>query len=236
MIKQPLTKSCRSLGLRVVDVQKLSGSTYNKCYCIYYIYMVSQHLTAGHTLLRVVTPQACHTPHGLTDKVEVLHFYRTPLMQSYTMQCRHQGLNGFQVPSIKGSIPLSQSIMYYRPQEIIGFYYLDSIPLVTVLRILSTSLTARSQLSLGNDFSGIYFGCTTRAHTLTQCTQGGDGGRQVSAGPLSSNLLSQVTGPPKQSRRISQCCQKIHKMGEKVDKSSTHGKFWPSHHSPVRPP
>ena len=44
--------------------------------------MVSQHLTAGHTLLRVVTPQACHTPHGLTDKVEVLHFYRTPITQS----------------------------------------------------------------------------------------------------------------------------------------------------------
>ena len=70
-------------------------------------------------------------------------------------------------------------------------------PQLQVSRILSTSLTAKSQLSLGNDFSGIYFGCTTRAHTLTQCTQGGDGGRQVSAGPLSSNLLSQVTDPPK---------------------------------------
>ena len=46
------------------------------------IYMVSQHITAGHTLLRVVTSQACHTLHGLTDKVEVLHFYRTPITQS----------------------------------------------------------------------------------------------------------------------------------------------------------
>ena len=44
--------------------------------------MVSQHITAGHTLLRVVTSQACHTLHGLTDKVEVLHFYRTPITQS----------------------------------------------------------------------------------------------------------------------------------------------------------
>ena len=44
-----------------------------------------------------------------------------------------------------------------------------------VSRILSTSLTAKSQLSLGNDFLGIYFGCTTRAHTLTWCTQGGGG-------------------------------------------------------------
>ena len=81
MIKQPLTKSCRSLGLRVVDVQNsLDLHIINAIAFI--IYMVSQHITAGHTLLRVVTSQACHTPHGLTDKVEVLHFYRTPITQS----------------------------------------------------------------------------------------------------------------------------------------------------------
>ena len=114
---------------------------------------------------------------------------------------------------------------------------MDSIPLVTVLRILSTSLTARSQLSLGNDFSGIYFRCTTRALTLTWCTQGGVDRRQVGAGPLSSNLLSQVTDPPKIVKADFTMLSENPRAGrESFDKSSAHGKFWPSHHSPARPP
>ena len=99
------------------------------------------------------------------------------------------------------------------------------------------SLTAESQLSLGNDFSGIYFRCTTRALTLTWCTQGGVDRRQVGAGPLSSNLLSQVTDPPKIVKADFTMLSENPRAGrESFDKSSAHGKFWPSHHSPARPP
>ena len=138
---------------------------------------------------------------------------------------------------MQGSIPLSTSIMYYRPQKIIGLHYLDSIPLVASLKDPQPSLTAESQLSLGNDFLGIYFRCTTRAHTLTWCTQGGVDRRQVGAGPLSSNLLSQVTDPPKIVKADFTMLSENPRAGrESFDKSSAHGKFWPSHHSPARPP
>ena len=138
---------------------------------------------------------------------------------------------------MQGSIPLSTSIMYYRPQKIIGLHYLDSIPLVASLKDPQPSLTAESQLSLGNDFSGIYFRCTTRALTLTWCTQGGVDRRQVGAGPLSSNLLSQVTDPPKIVKADFTMLSENPRAGrESFDKSSAHGKFWPSHHSPARPP
>ena len=138
---------------------------------------------------------------------------------------------------MQGSIPLSTSIMYYRPQKIIGLHYLDSIPPVASLKDPQPSLTAESQLSLGNDFSGIYFRCTTRALTLTWCTQGGVDRRQVGAGPLSSNLLSQVTDPPKIVKADFTMLSENPRAGrESFDKSSAHGKFWPSHHSPARPP
>ena len=117
---------------------------------------------------------------------------------------------------MQGSIPLSTSIMYYRPQKIIGLHYLDSIPPVASLKDPQPSLTAESQLSLGNDFSGIYFRCTTRALTLTWCTQGGVDRRQVGAGPLSSNLLSQVTDPPKIVKADFTMLSEIHELGEKV--------------------
>ena len=107
----------------------------------------------------------------------------------------------------------------------------------TSLKDPQPSLTAESQLSLGNDFSGIYFRCTTRALTLTWCTQGGVDRRQVGAGPLSSNLLSQVTVPPKIVKADFTMLSENPRAGrESFDKSSAHGKFWPSHHSPARPP
>ena len=107
----------------------------------------------------------------------------------------------------------------------------------TSLKDPQPSLTAESQLSLGNDFSGIYFRCTTRALTLTWCTQGGVDRRQVGAGPLSSNLLSQVTDPPKIVKADFTMLSENPRAGrESFDKSSAHGKFWPSHHSPARPP
>ena len=118
---------------------------------------------------------------------------------------------------------------------------MDSIPLVTVLRILSTSLTARSQLSLGNDFSGIYFGCTTRAHTLTWCTQGGGGEEAFWRWPTFP-----ATPPlPGHSPSLNssggfhnlQCCQRIHERGrESLTDLPPQGKFWPPHHSPAWPP
>ena len=107
----------------------------------------------------------------------------------------------------------------------------------TSLKDPQPSLTAESQLSLGNDFSGIYFRCTTRALTLTWCTQGGVDRRQVGAGPLSSNLLSQVTDPPKIVKADFTMLSENPRAGrESLTNLPPHGKFWPSHHSPARPP
>ena len=61
--------------------------------------------------------------------------------------------------------------------------------------------------------------------------------RQVGAGPLSSNLLSQVTDPPKIVKADFTMLSENPRAGrESLTNLPPHGKFWPSHHSPARPP
>ena len=64
--------------------------------------------------------------------------------------------------------------------------------------------------------------------------------RQVGAGPLSSKPPLPGHRPSQNSQggfHNLQCCQKIHERGrESLTNLPPHRKFWPSHHSPARPP
>ena len=67
-----------------------------------------------------------------------------------------------------------------------------------VSRILSTSLTAESQLSLGDDFLGIYLGAQRARTRWLGCTKGGGGEEAFWRWPtFPALLLSQVTDPPR---------------------------------------
>ena len=99
----------------------------------------------------------------------------------------------------QGSIPLSASIMYYRPLEDHRFPLIEfHTSSCKSQGSLAPSLTTESRLSPGDDFLGIYLGVPTRAHTLTWVHQGrGRRGGIFGAGPLFQPLLlAQVTVPP----------------------------------------
>ena len=78
-----------------------------------------------------------------------------------------------------------------------------------------------------------------RAHVdLVHPGRGWRGGKLALA-HFPANLLSQVTDPPrivKADFTIYSAVRKSTSWERKFDKSSAHGKFWPSHHSPARPP
>ena len=78
-----------------------------------------------------------------------------------------------------------------------------------------------------------------RAHVdLVHPGRGWRGGKLALA-HFPANLLSQVTDPPRivnADFTIYSAVRKSTSWERKFDKSSAHGKFWPSHHSPARPP
>ena len=141
----------------------------------------------------------------------------------------------------QGSIPLSTSIMYYRPLEDSRFPLIEfHTSSCKSQGSLAPSLTAESRLSLGDDFLGIYLGAQHARTRWPGAPGAGVERRHFGAGPLSST-------PPLPGHRPSQnspggfhnlqCCQKIHERGrESLTNLPPHGKFWPSHHSPARPP
>ena len=77
-----------------------------------------------------------------------------------------------------------------------------------------------------------------RAHVDLGAPRAGEERRHFGAGPLFQPLLlSQVTDPPKIVKADFTMLSENPRAGrESFDKSSAHGKFWPSHHSPARPP
>ena len=99
----------------------------------------------------------------------------------------------------QGSIPLSASIMYYRPLEDSRFPLIEfHTSSCKSQGSLAPSLTAESRLSLGDDFLGIYLGAQRARTRLTWVHQGrGRRGGILALAHFPALLLSQVTDPPR---------------------------------------